>query len=211
MFILTRSTSPLIYSLHGVWQSSYDAFLWEAVKIFRKQSSESPNDYWIAFATGACLATTAICTSARYDPSTNYLYFSTRGNRVVDGPWKLFVSPLDQSQDSQQMVFLTQSSLRQLQERRPHLFTAAWNDSNANKELTDFVSGTNYQQLWGTLSLRKERENEVFRDELLPHGATWITSRLVSLDKAERERDERLKRETSGRFIALYGNIVNMD
>ena len=199
------SSFPRILSLQGVWHSSFDSFIYEAVKIFRKRSSNSPHDYWISYVCGACLSTVNRSTSARYDPSTNYLSFSPSSKNLANSPWKLFVSPLDQSlstNPTQQMIFITQYGLKELQQKRPHLLPAAWENPIANKELMDFILGVNCYPLWGTLPLIKEREVELFQDEPLSHDAIWNTSRLASIDSAERRRDNNLKKETSGRLIA---------
>ncbi len=79
---------------------------------------------------------------------------------------------------------------------------AAWENPIANKELMDFILGVNCYPLWGTLPLMKEREVELFQDEPLSHGAIWNTSRLVWIDHTERQKDDELRRESSGRLIA---------
>jgi hypothetical protein len=80
LFAAIMISTYIPITLHGLWTQPSSVFMWQSAKIFRKNSSENENDYWISFATGACLASSSRYTSARYDPMTNYLIFNQRGN-----------------------------------------------------------------------------------------------------------------------------------
>ncbi len=164
MSVLSSSGSGIL-SLQGKWAQPFACFLWEAAKIFHKQSSENRYDYWISYASGACLASSSQHMSARFDPKTNFLTFNPNGSRAVEGPWKLLRVPLpiingsttatssnhdialdrkstgyskEYVQDCQ-YAFFTQTGLQKVQGRLPHLYAHAWNDDHAAKELMRLV------------------------------------------------------------------------
>ncbi len=167
MSVLSSSVSRIL-SLQGKWAQPFACFLWEAAKIFHKQSSENRYDYWVSYASGACLASSSQYMSARFNPKTNFLTFNPNGSRAVEGPWKLLRVPLpiipiingstmatssnhdialdrkgtgyskEYVQDCQ-YAFFTQSGLPIIQGRLPHLYAHAWNDDHAGAELMRLV------------------------------------------------------------------------
>ncbi len=210
-----------IHSLQGMWSQPNAVFMWEAAKIFHKLSSDNFHDYWVSYASGACLSSSSQCMSARFDPVTNFLTFNPRGTTTVDGPWKLLQSPISLALKEEtveidgridtkhtsnleyQYVFFTKQGLRKVEEKLPHLFSTAWNDTAASQELMHIAktNGRLFGEMGGVLEFVPERQENAIRDDTLPHGAKWAVSYLQSIDRNERSIYQVLMNETSGRDL----------
>ncbi len=230
MSVLSSSGSRIL-SLQGKWSQPFACFLWEAAKIFHKLSSENRQDYWVSYASGACLASSSQYMSARFDPKTNFLTFNPHGSWAVEGPWKLLrVLPLppingptmvasksnhDIVVDKKatghsnacvqdcQYAFFTQTGLQKIQNRLPQLYAHAWNDYHAGKELMRLVNEDQnmFSDGCGVLTYSADRQETAIHDEVLPHGSQWGVSYLQSVDENERRRYNILTKATNGRLL----------
>jgi hypothetical protein len=187
-FYLLLQMSIASAFLQGIWQTPHAIFIWQSVKMFKRRSSEHENDYWIVSSSGACLASQAEYAAARFDVDSGTLQFTSRANSRMDGPWKLFISPLKHSgkdKEATLMAFFTQAGLEWLQRKRPHLSEKAWIDPFANEELMLLIrdrNGSIFVDFTFVLAFQPERTAEAIQDETLPHGARAHPSLLFAID-----------------------------
>jgi hypothetical protein len=185
-FLLQMSIASAF--LQGIWQTPHARFIWQSVKMFKRRSSEHEHDYWIVSSSGACLASQAEYAAARFDVDSGTLQFTSRANARMDGPWKLFVSPLNPSRNGNEttvMAFFTQAGLEWLQRKKPHLAEKAWIDPSANEELMLLIrdrNGSIFIDFTFVLAFQPERTMEAIQDETLPHGARAHPSLLLAID-----------------------------
>jgi hypothetical protein len=194
------SLNRIIPSLYGYWGPPYSDFLWQAAKIFRKSGSENPHDYWISYASGACLASQANYVAGRYDPNTYLLNFNVKGNSAVNGPWKLLPS----LNESKELLFFTQVGLTNLKDKKPNLYRDSWIHKISNEELYKLAITLGSRSLFGefgVLQLQIDRMETVQKDESLPHGSLWGVSYLKSIDENDHRRDRILKQQNHGKLL----------
>ncbi|MEL6347698.1 MAG: hypothetical protein AAFV53_31620 [Myxococcota bacterium] len=80
-------------SIVGEWRSPDDDFIWTSAQIFPRRASAHPHDYWVIEAGGACLASSAVHTAARFDPATQLLHFTPAARRRIQSPWRRLALP----------------------------------------------------------------------------------------------------------------------
>lgn len=190
--------------LHGKWSHCDDGFLWQGVKLVRKRGSDNPYDYWVSYASGACLATSVQCLTARFDPTSGFLHFNPTANRTMGGPWRLLISfraNLD-APSADDAVFFTKSGLVSLHSKRPDLFRSAWNNEEANQELMRLATEkwTAPFGYFGTLPREGGASTAV--EEAISHGAVWGFGNVHRIDEDELRRHRQLASIAEGRQIS---------
>jgi hypothetical protein len=202
------SVSSSNVSLQGVWSSLHHAvFLWHEAKVIKRHSSDHEGDYWLAYATAACLASSCCYVTARYNPVSQTLNFTRSGNSAVDGPWKLLIGAPQTDENSSSMVFFTSSGIKLLQEKKPELVEKAWGDPTASAELLDLVYGRNehrsniFKDRCALLVWRPKSQEEALLDDVLPHGTRYTPSRLLARDEVEQRRDRQGKADNGQLLI----------
>ncbi len=79
--------------LTGAWSSVDSSFLWHRAQLLPRSSSTHPCDYWLVHASGACLASSACSTPARFDPRAGALRFTACARALLNGPWLRLAPP----------------------------------------------------------------------------------------------------------------------
>lgn len=190
--------------LQGKWWHCDDGFLWQGVKIIRKRGSDHPYDYWVSYASGACLVTSVQLLAARFDPASGLLHFNPKANMTLGGPWKLLISFQAnlESYSPDDAVFFTKSGLDSLYNKRPDLFQSAWENEEANKELMKLATKkwSAPFDYFGTLSREGGASTAV--EEVISHGAVWGFSNAHRIDEDELRNHRLLESIAEGRQIS---------
>lgn len=192
-----HSLAPAIeIDLTGEWRPEKAAFLWQSANLFRREVSDDPNDYWVAYAAGGCLTSYSRYAAARLHPEKNTLNFGRKATQALDGPWTLLWVPHSPTAPSTEeggggseelkmasyAVLLTKRDMDFMIRSHPEVFeptTHQWIDIDAARHAIDNM----YQFHDNAMILHSSDRATATRDQQLGHGATFRPQMLLEIDR----------------------------
>jgi hypothetical protein len=220
-------------SLEGVWVTPNPCFLWNSLHIFRKLSSSHPHDYWVGYCGGACLGSSVMYGSARYDISNNQLKFSPSLSlmRYESGPFYYLESE-------------SKAPTKHLCTSTKYRSVSGYNEGNkededGNTSVSYLISSAGYERLkiaglitssgeWSSgrdavatylgragdqfdgLVLSEVGREAAMRPTALSHGVSYYSSILKSKEQEELLKDnENILVTTNGiRYLPMSSNLL---